>query len=317
MPKKILLDADPGVVDAMTLCLALFDPAVEIVAITSVGGRISAAEAGRNLQAIVEYLDPPRWPRLGFGSPPDEPLRVDFRHSRRFEGFADTPLPVAELRSRHPAEKVIVDAIRSDPGNIMVICLGPLTNLARAIAREPGLPEMIRHLYIAGGSVAAKGNISPCAEFNIFADPKAARKVLFSSCTKTMVPLDVTNPLLLMQGDLTNMPESSTRLGTLLRSMLLPAFEVYNKCYDLRGIHIHEVITYLVATHPEWAWSQEMACDIETEGQLTYGMTVFDGRDVPAWPPNTDVVTKIDSRMMIQALIDGMNEADQQVGHLN
>ncbi len=313
MPKKILLDVDPGVVDAMALSLAVFDPTVEIVAVTSVGGNIPAMDSGRNLQAIIEFLDPPRLPRLGLGNPPDDPPRVDFRHVHGIDGLCGTPLPVAELRSRHPAEKVICDAIRSDPGNIMVICMGPLTNIARAISRDPGLPELIRHLYITGGCVSTRGNISPCAEFNIFADPRSARTVLHAPCTKTLVPLDVTNPLLLMRADLDQMPGSETRLGSLLQSMLLPAFEAYAKCYDLNGIHIHDLITYMVATHPEWAESVETACDIETEGRLTYGMTVFDSRDVPTWPRNVDVVTGIDVRMMMRAIIEGLNESARQM----
>lgn len=313
MPKKVLLDVDPGVVDAMALSLAVFDPTVEIVALTSVGGNIPAAESGRNLQAIVEFLDPPRLPRLGLGSPPDDPSPVDFRHVHGIDGLCGTPLPVAELRSRHPAEKVICDAIRSAPDDIVIICMGPLTNIARAMARDPELPGMIRHLYITGGSVSARGNISACAEFNIFADSSSARTVFHAPCTKTLVPLDVTNPLLLMRGDLDKMPGRDTRLGDLLQSMLLPAFHSYGECYGLPGLHIHDLVTYMVATHPEWAESAEMAGDVETEGHLTRGMTVFDRRDVPAWPRNIDVVTKIDVRRMIREILAGLNEAARQM----
>ena len=293
MPKKILLDADPGVVDSIALCMAMFDPTVEIVALTSVSGSVPADLAARNLQAIVEFLDPPRLPRLGKGADPDDGPPVDARHVYGIDGLSDANLPVAELLTPHPAEKVICDAVRSDPENVMVVCFGPLTNVARAFIRDPELPQMIRHLYISGGSVSAVGNISPCAEFNIFADPGAAYTVFHARCMKTLVPLDATNPVLLTLADLEHFPDGKQRFGAFLRSVLLPALCAYQECYDLPGIHIHEVIAYLVATHPSLAETREMAGDVELDGTLTRGMTVFDQRNQPLWANNMDVVVRV------------------------
>jgi len=293
MPKKILLDADPGVVDAMALCMAIFDPTVEIVALTSVGGNVPAAQTAKNLQAIVEFLDPPRLPRLGMGTDPDDGLPVDARHVFGIDGLGGTPLPVAELLTPHPAEKVICDAVRSDPDNVMLVCLGPLTNIARAFIRDPELPQMVRHLYISGGSVSAIGNISPCAEFNIYADPGAAHTVFHARCTKTLVPLDATNPILFTPAHLGSLPEENRQFGSLLHSMLLPALQAYQECYGLPGIHIHDLITYLIATNPSWAETREMAGDVELDGTLTRGMTVFDQRNQPLWTNNMDVVIHV------------------------
>ncbi len=313
MPKKILLDADPGVVDAIALCMAIFDPTVEIVALTSVGGNVPAPQAAKNLQAIVEFLDPPRLLRLGMGTDPDGGLPVDSRHVHGIDGLGGTPLPVAELRSQHPAEKVICDAVRSDPENVMVVCLGPLTNIARAIIRDPELPQLIRHLYISGGSVSARGNISPCAEFNIFADSAAAYTVFHARCTKTLVPLDVTNRIMFTLGHLNQLPDEKHRLGTLLRSMMLPAFRAYRQCYGLEGIHVHELIAYLVATHPSWVETREMAGDVEVDGTLTRGMTVFDQRKQPVWASNMDVVVRVDEQEMLRQIIDTLNAAADQM----
>jgi purine nucleosidase len=313
MPKKVLLDVDPGIVDAMALCMAVFDPTIEIVAITSVGGNVPAPLAAKNLQAIIEFLDPPRLPRLGMGNEPDESPPVDFRHVYGFDGLGGTPLPVAELRSQHPAEKVICDAIRSDPENIMIICMGPLTNIARAMIRDPELPQMIRHLYITGGTINGRGNVSPCAEFNIFADVHAAHAVFHAPCTRTLVPLEVTNQITFSLDHFDQLPSDHYKLGQLLRSMILPAFNAYRQCYALEGIHIHDLITYFVMTHPEWFETQEMAVDIETEGHLTRGMTVFDLRNIPEWPGNTDVVTQIDVKTILREIITGLRDAANQM----
>ena len=311
MPKKIVLDIDPGIVDAMVLCIATFDPTVEIVALTSTGGNVPADVSAKNLQALVEFLDPPRLPRLGTGAPPDEPMPFDYRHVHGNDGLGGTPLPVAERLSLHPAEKILCDAIRSDPENVMIVCLGPLTNIARAVARDPQLPEMIRHIYIAGGALNGRGNITPCAEFNVYADVEAAKTVLHLPCTKTLVPLDVTSPVLFTLQHTELLPGSETKLGKLLFSMLTPALWTYHQCYGLAGIHIHDLVTYMVAVHPAWATTKELPVQIETQGYLTRGMTVADRRPVPEFPPNIEVVTKIKTQTILDEIVQGLERSAQ------
>jgi len=313
MPKKIILDVDPGIVDAMVLCLAAFDPTVEIVALTSVGGNVPADVSAKNLQALVEFLDPPRLPRLGTGAPPDEPMPFDYRHVHSIDGLGGTPLPVAELRSPHPAEKILCDAIRSDPENVMIICLGPLTNIARAVARDPQLSEMIRHIYIAGGAINGQGNITSCAEFNIYADVQAAKTVFRLPCTKTLVPLDVTNPVFLMPHHLEMIAGEDTKLGKLLYNMIRPALWTYRQCYGLEGIHIHDLVTYMVAVHPAWATTKELSVQIETEGDLTRGMTVADQRSVPEFSPNIEVVTKIKTKAILRGIFRGLKQSAERL----
>ena len=313
MPKKIILDADPGIVDAMVLCLAAFDPTVEIVALTSAGGNVPAEVSARNLRALVEFLDPPRLPRLGIGTPPDEPIPLDYRHVHGIDGLSGMPLPVAERRSPHPAEKIICDAVRSDPENVIIICLGPLTNIARAVARDPQLPERIRHIYITGGAINGRGNISPCAEFNIFADVQAAKTVFRLPCTKTLVPLDVTNPVLLTPHHLTMFPGEETKLGSFLSNIIQPALRTYRQCYALEGIHIHDLITYMVAAHPSWATTEELPVQIETTGYLTRGMTITDQRPIPDFPPNIEVVTKIKTKAILRAIAQGLKRSAKRL----
>jgi inosine-uridine nucleoside N-ribohydrolase len=313
MPKKIVLDIDPGVVDAVVLCLAAFDPTVEIVALTSVGGNVSADVAAKNLQALVEFLDPPRLPRLGTGTPPDEPIALDYRHIHGAEGLGGASLPVAELRSPHLAEKIICDSIRNDPENVMILCLGPLTNIARAVARDPQLPEMIRHIYIAGGALNGQGNITSCAEFNIYADVEAAKTVFQLPCTKTLVPLDVTNSVLLTLHDLELFPDEETKLGKLLHSMVSPTLWSYHKCYGLEGMYIHDLITYMVAIHPAWATTKELPVQIETTGDLTRGMTLADRRPVPEFSPNMEVITKIKVKSIVRAILQGLERSAKQL----
>lgn len=294
MPKKIILDVDPGFVDAMVLCTALYSSDVEVLAITSVGGNIAPQLAARNVQAMVEFLDPPRWPRLGCGLEPDTGLPMDDRHVHGIDGLCGAGLPVAELRTQHPAEKVICDVVRAHPDQVSIICLGPLTNIAKAFLRDPELPVLVDRIYIQGGTVSEPGNITPAAEFNIYCDPEAARQVLDCACSKTIIPLDLTNQIYLYLGSLEHLPPEETKLGAFLRCILIPGFRAYRQSYGLEGVHIHDLIAYVCAVKPGWVTVEEMACQIEAEGTICRGMTIFDRRRLTDWKKNVEVVVKLD-----------------------
>jgi len=310
--RKVILDVDPGIDDAMAMCLALFDPRLEIVAVTSVGGNCSPEHAARNVQAIIEYLDPPRWPRIGTASPPEAGLPVDGRHLHGIDGLGGVEFEVAELHHQHPSEKVIVDQVRDAPeGSITLVALGPLTNLARAFVLDPELPFALGGVVIMGGTVSGPGNITPAAEFNIHCDPRSAQAVFRSRSTKTLIPLDVTNEIVLSYDLFNQLPDESTKVGRFLRKLLPPAFRNYRQQFGLEGIHVHDTVTLMSVIHPELFVTEEMAGDVETAGELTTGMTVFDRRRVPAWRHNMAVATEMHAEAVIDAIIRGLNTAAQ------
>ena len=139
MAKKLIIDCDPGIDDAVALCLALFDPRLEVLAVTAVEGNVSAEQASLNVQVLVDHLDPPRYPRLGTASRSDAAPALDQRRLHGDNGLAGIDLPVAQLHHQHPSEKIICDEVRAAPGQVTILCLGPLTNLARAFQRDPAL----------------------------------------------------------------------------------------------------------------------------------------------------------------------------------
>ncbi len=309
MPKKVILDIDPGIDDAMALCMGLFDPRLEVVAITAVGGNVAPALATRNVQAILEQLDPPRLPRIGAASAPDEGLPVDARHLYGVDGLGDTGLAVAELRSQHPSEKIICDEVRAAPEEVTIIALGPLTNIARAFHRDPDLPSLVGRIVMMGGTVSGPGNITPAAEFNIYCDPQSARAVFRSRTTKTLVSLDVTNRVVLTFDFLKQLPDEATRVGRLLRRIVPPAFRAFRQESGLEGIHVHDCVALLAATDPELFETQEMAGDVEIRGDLTLGATVFDRRRVPAWRCNMEVAVDLDPAQIAQQIVRSLEQA--------
>jgi purine nucleosidase len=293
----------------MALCWALFNPRLEVVAVTAVAGNCNAACATRNLQAILEALDPPRWPRIGAASDPDNGLPTEGRGLYGPDGMGGINLTVAERQHVHPSEKVICDQVRAAPDAITLVALGPLTNIARAFQRDPELASMVGRVVIMGGTVAGPGNISPAAEFNIYCDPAAARLVFRSPSTKTLVPLDVTNRVMLSYDLFNQLPDESTKIGRFLRQILPPAFRAYRQQFGIEGIHVHDTVTLMALAYPELFSSQEMAGDVETMGDLTTGMTVFDRRRVPSWRNNMEVVIDMQKDKVIEKIIRGLNRA--------
>jgi purine nucleosidase len=261
------------------------------------------------VQAIIEQLDPPRWPRVGAASPPEDGLPVDARHVFGLDGLGNAGFNVAELRSRHPSEKIICDAVRADPNAVTIVALGPLTNIARAFQRDPELPSLVGEIVIMGGTVNGPGNITPAAEFNIYCDPKAARAVFRSLSTKTLIPLDVTNQVVLNYDLFNQLPDDSTAVGRVLQKILPPAFRAYRQQFGLEGIHVHDSVALMAVLQPTLFSTKELAGDVETAGDLTMGATVFDRRRAPAWRHNIDVAVDMDTPKVIQHLIGGLSNA--------
>ncbi len=307
MARKVILDVDPGIDDAVALCMALLDPDLDVQAVTAVGGNVAPNQATRNVQAILEVLDPPRWPRIGAASEPDDGLPVDGRYLYGVDGLGGVELEVAERQHILPSEKVICDLVRSAPHQVTIIALGPLTNVARAFARDPELPGLVGQLVIMGGTVSSPGNITPAAEFNIFCDPQSAQTVFRSPSTKALVPLDVTNQLEMSFDLLNRLPSEESNVGGFLRRILPPAYRIHRQRLGIEGIHLHDTVALMSVICPQLFTMKPMAADVETQGELTAGMTVFDRRRVPAWRHNLEVAVAMEKDAVIESIIRGLN----------
>ncbi len=293
MARKVILDVDPGIDDALAVALALFDPGLDVLAVTATGGNVAAPQATRNVQTIVEQLDPPRLPRLG-AAPVDTSLAEDGRQLHGADGLGNAGFPVAELHNMHPSEKVLCDEVRAAPEEITIICSGPLTNIARAMQRDPNFAAMVGRLVIVGGTVTGPGNITPAAEFNMYCDPLSARVVLRSRMTKTLVPLEVSSQYVMTFDLFDQLPAETTRVGAFLRRILPYAFRAHRQVLGLEGISVDGALGVVAVSNPELFETREMAGDVETQGELTAGTTVFDRRQVRQWRDNVDVALSLD-----------------------
>ncbi|HEY2760844.1 MAG TPA: nucleoside hydrolase [Pirellulales bacterium] len=299
MPRKVIIDTDPGIDDALAITMALFDPTLEVLALTATGGNVFPGQASRNVQTIVEQLDPPRWPRIGV-APEDNPLPVDGRLLHGQNGLGNVEFPFAGLANNHPAEKVLCDEVRAAPEEITVVCLGPLTNIARAMQRDSEFCSLVGRLVIAGGTLNTPGRLSPVADFNFLCDPLSARRVLKSSATKTLIPLDVSSELTFNFDFLAQLPAESTRAGRFLRQILPFAYRAQRQVLAQEHITMHDVASLIAVTNPELFETEMLSGDVETEGELTNGMVVFDRRkeSIREGRPNLDVALKVDATAM-------------------
>lgn len=312
MPRKVIIDCDPGIDDAVALTMALFDPRLEVVAVTAVAGVVPADQATLNVQAIVERLDPPRYPRLGCATAAEDVAYLDVRHLHGSDGLGGAGLPVSQLARQHPAEKLICDEVHAAPDEITIVCLGPLTNVARALARDPDLASDIGRLVIMGGSARCVGDVTPCAEFNIYADPISARAVFRSPITKTLIPLDVTDQVVWTLDLLDKLPDEHTRAGALLHGMLPHLFRSYRQHLGLESITLSDAVALAAVLHPELFRTEELAGDVETAGELTIGATIFDRRPNAPHRADIEVALEIDAAGVADCIVRSLAEAGKQ-----
>lgn len=311
MSRKLLIDCDPGIDDAVALTLALFTQDIELVAITATAGNVSAAQASRNVQAIVEQLDPVRYPRMGTARI-DLPRDHHARNVHGSDGLGNSDFVVSELHHQHASEKIIGDVMREDREDLTILALGPLSNVASAITTDPELASQVGRLVMMGGSLREGGNITPAAEFNMYCDPAAASTVFRSRTTKILVPLDITHRITEGLDLLDQLPPESSRAGCFLRRILPFLFRSVRQQFGLEGVHLHDVIALMIALHPELSKTEEMAGDVETDGNLTRGCTVFDLRARPKWRSNMEVVVEIDVPAVRDRMLEALHTAGQR-----
>lgn len=302
MAQKLIIDADPGIGDALAITLALLDPEIDVLAITATAGRVSGLAASRNIQSIVELLDPPKWPRLGcadknpfVGESPSGMGVFDMSCLDGPAGLGDLDFPVADLHRPHESAKLMVELVRNEPNEITLLTLGPLTNVEMACERAPDFLDLLNGIYCLGGSIQAGGDITAAAEFNVFANPIAARTVLRSPATKTLVPLDVSSKAVLTFDQFNRvLPDCQSRAAEAVRQLISYALRAHHEQLGLEGVPLHEIVALAAVMRSQFFKRQTMAIDVETAGNLSRGATIFDRRGVRQWHSNIDVVHHID-----------------------
>ena len=288
-PKKILLDCDPGVDDAFAIVFACGHPGLDLTGITTVAGNVGLDQTTANALSVCEFAGRPDIP-VAAGSPRpllrDPYIEARSVHGDNGLGGARLPAPTCRARCVHAVD-FLVDQICAAPGEITLVATGPLTNVALAVRRCPGLVAQVADFVIMGGS-ASRGNITPAAEFNIAWDPEAAAIVFGAGWRVTMLGLDVT----LQARATADVTERIRGLGRLGRDLLLPGLSGYQS--ELTADQpVHDVCALALVADPTLFGCQPARVEVETTGQWTSGMTVTDFR-APASEHNALVAQTAD-----------------------
>ena len=272
MSTKIILDCDPGIDDALAIAFAHGHPGLELAGITTVAGNVGLAKTTANALAVCEFIGAAGTPvTAGCDGPLVRPA-IDARevHGDSGLGGATLPPPVAGPAPGHAID-YIIDTVRAAPGEITLVATGPLTNIALAVRREPRLTDWVRGFVIMGGS-ASRGNVTPAAEYNIWADPEAAAAVFRAGWTVIMLGLDVT----LRTSAAAAVRQRMRELGPLGTELLLPALEQYRTVREPAGPPVHDVCAVAWVAEPGLFGLVPARVQVETAGPLTAGMTVTD-----------------------------------------
>ncbi|MEM7014018.1 MAG: nucleoside hydrolase, partial [Verrucomicrobiota bacterium] len=278
-PRKIIIDTDPGVDDAMAILFALRCPELEVIGLTTVFGNVDVDLATENALRLVEFEDLGQQLPVARGA--EDPLEIPFRGPADFvhgaDGLGDIDHPKPSLKPiATTAAEFIVESIMSHPGEVTLVPIGPLTNLALALELEPKIASYVDEVVMMGGAAKTSGNVSPVAEANIHCDPHAADKVFTTDWPVTMIGLDVTTKVITDEAFLTRLRDSRAGDFIFRISRFYQAF--HEKVYDLSGLHTHDpsAIAYLI--RPEFFKTATGAIRVPTDG-LAMGQTIWDERD--------------------------------------
>ena len=296
MNHKVILISDPGIDGAFAVTLAMHDPNLEVLGLLATAGNVDAVQATKNIQVVIEQVDPPRWPRLG-AAPPVE-YEIDGKRFHGPEGLGGGSFASATLHHLPHSEKLLVELVRKHPQEVTVICMGPMTVLTRAFDLYAELATMVKRLVCVGGTLREPGNAGPVSEFHFSCDPLAARTVVRCGAPITLIPLDVMRKMLFSPSDLLGLPADTSKACRFLRQIVPFGIAASSNLYGVEGCALQDVLGIVAVTLPEALGTRPMLVDVETRGELTRGMSVFDERPWKTGLANVDLAVEVDGRLV-------------------
>jgi purine nucleosidase len=292
-PKRIIIDTDPGVDDALTFLLALASPEIKLEALTTTQGNVTLEKATRNALSVLELAHANHIPvAAGSVVPLVGPLRASaYVHGESGIGNSHLPEPKTKPVPQHAVD-YLIERVLAEPNEISLFPIGPLTNIAMAIRKEPRFVKAVKELVIMGGAIHASGNVTPQAEFNIYVDPHAAHIVFHSGIPITLITLDVTHQCLLTQEHLERLMQIKSPISRFIQE----AVEVYLKFSHERGFEgsaLHDPLTLATIIAPELLTLKEYYVDVDISGGVSMGKTFADIFNVSKKPVNMQVAINV------------------------
>jgi len=316
-PTKLIMDVDTGTDDAVALMLAALHPDLDLLGATTVNGNVNVAMTTENTLRVFDHIDRPVPVHRGMSAPlvrPDFPVPRDtpIAGTTRVHGdYLDIPPSRSSVRAGSAVE-YLIETYRAATDEIYLVPTGPLTNIAAALKAEPRLIELIPEIILMGGGHYC-GNITPTAEFNLWADPEAARVVFTCGIPRlTIVPLDATHRALLTLADCDALDALATPAGSAAASFVRRRINGYDSDQPMERpgtAPVHDALCVAALVDRTVITTRRVHADVEVHGELTVGQSVFDVAARGGLPPNADVAFDADEAKFVRMLLETFKAA--------
>lgn len=309
---RIILDTDPGIDDALAFFLALASPEdLKVDAVTTVSGNVGVELTTSNALALLTLAGRTDIPVARGCSLPlvRQQLKADYYHGRNGLGDAALPPPTMQPVAQHAAE-LIIEKVMGAPGEITLVPIGPLTNIAMALRLEPRIAQYVREVVIMGGALRVPGNTSPAAEFNIYADPHAAQIVFHAGWPIRLVSLDVTNKTYLRPEDFETLTAGGGKVKSFIKQMIGYHLNKPQLANTIPLFHMHDPLCLAIVFQPDLITWESVYVDVELVGTHTLGETVayFDTSEAPG-SPNIMAPVAVDSERFVKLFMERVSKA--------
>lgn len=316
--KKIIIDTDPGIDDAMAIFVALQSPEVQVIGITTIYGNVYTTLATRNALHLLEVAGRTDIP-VAEGShvtiTKGTKLRIaDFVHGVDGLGNQNFPPPKGKPIEQSAAA-FLVEQASLYPGKVTVVALGPLTNIALATQLDPAFAKNIGQIILLGGAFAVNGNVNPAAEANIFGDPDAADMVFTCGADILAMGINVTHQVVLTDADRETLAMSNGKFAQYLCKILDVYFSYHHDAYSTKGVYLHDPAVLVAAVNPSLFTYMEGVVRVQTNG-ITRGLTILYNKqkrfgEVTEWcdKPTVKVAVTVDAPTVVKLVMERLVES--------
>jgi purine nucleosidase len=313
-PQRIIIDTDPGIDDACAILLALASPDISVEGLTIVHGNCSLEQGTKNALSVLELADASDIPvAQGCEVPLVQPsLLAPETHGDTGLGYAKLPEPRTKPTVQHGID-FLIKKIMAAPGEITVLAIGPLTNIALAIRQEPRIVHAVKELIIMGGAIRHEGNTTALAEFNTYVDPHAAHIVYHAGMPTTLVPLDVTYQCILTQSDVQQMREIDSPITKFVEDATRFYMEFHDEYQSIQGCVINDPLALALTFLPELCTYRALPVDVDISGGISMGKTIADFYNYTKQPANMRVALEVKARDFIELFVERVKRLAQSL----
>ncbi len=316
MPKKIIFDTDPGIDDACAILLALASPELSVEGLSIVHGNCSLEQATRNALSVLELANASHIPvAMGCELPLVQPsLLAPETHGDTGLGYAKLPEARAKPTVQHGID-FLIEKIMSSPGEITLVAIGPLTNVALAIRQEPRIVTAVKELIIMGGAIRYEGNTTALAEFNTYVDPHAAHIVYHAGIPITLVPLDVTYQCILTPGNVSRLQKTDSPITRFILDATRFYMEFHDEYQNIDGCVINDPLALALTFAPELCTYRELPVDVDISGGISMGKTIGDFYNYGKKSANMKVALEVKARDFMELFLGRIEMLARSIGN--